>query len=287
MSSSAQATKGGVCPRTFALGGEAPVGRLGLGTMQMTGPGVWGTPANPTECIAVLRDALDLGVTLFDTAAAYGPHVAEQLVAEALHPYREDVVVATKGGFDRPGPGVWRRNARPEVLRRQIDESLRHLRIERIDLWQLHRIDPAVGLDDQLEVVETAQRAGKIRFFGLSQVTLREVETVAARLPVATVTNRFNHADRESADVLSWCASHGVGFIPWYPLAEGRLTGADALAAVAARKSCTRAQIALAWLLHLAPVTLPIPGTARRSHLAENVRAFDVELDAEDLEMLR
>ena len=268
---------------TFVLGGDLPVRRLGLGTMRLTGPGVWGPPEDRHQAIAVLVRAVDLGVTLIDTAESYGPHVSEVLIAEALHPYPTGLVIATKGGFDRPGPGEWRINGRPERLREELDGSLRCLKLERIDVYQLHRIDPAVPEDDQFGALQTFQREGKIRHVGLSEVSVDQIERARQCLPIVSVQNRYNFLNRGADDVVEYCARERIGFIPWYPLLEGQLAQrGDGLARLAAERGVTPAQIALAWLLRRSPVMLPIPGTARVAHLEENIAAAAVALSSEE-----
>jgi aryl-alcohol dehydrogenase-like predicted oxidoreductase len=243
---------------TFLIGGDLPVHRLGFGAMRITGPGVWGPPEDKPEALAVLRRAVELGVNLIDTAESYGPYVSEELIAEALHPYPKDLVIATKAGFDRSGPGKWEVNCRSERLREGLDGSLRRLRVDRIDLYQLHRIDPDVPLDDQIGFFVDAQQAGKIRHFGLSEVNVDEIEEVRKRIPVATVQNRYNLGDREWEGVVDHCERENIGFIPWYPLNVGKLP--------------VSAPEAIAWLLARSKVMLPIPGTSKVKHLEENMK---------------
>ncbi len=272
---------------TFRIGGELPVHRLGYGAMQITGPGVWGPPRDRAEALRVLRRCVDLGVTLVDTADSYGPHVSEELVAEALHPYPDGLVVATKGGFERPGPNRWVANGRPDYLRAQCEGSLRRLRVERIDLWQLHRVDAKVPADEQFGVMAELLREGKVRHVGLSEVTVAQVEAARRVVPVATVQNRYNLAERDADPVLDHCAALGIGFIPWFPLLTGRLAEpGGALADAAARHGATPAQVALAWLLARSPAMLPIPGTSRVAHLEENVAAAALRLDAAEVARL-
>ncbi|MBV8394686.1 MAG: aldo/keto reductase [Actinobacteria bacterium] len=274
---------------TFELGGTTPVARLGYGTMQLTGPGVWGPPRDHDEALRVLRCAVELGVTLFDTADSYGPHVAEELLFEALHPYPEDVVIATKAGFTRPGPGDWRAVGRPEYLRQQCVLSLRRLGLERIELFQLHRIDPKVPLADQIGELELLRQEGKIHHIGLSEVTVEEIEQARAIAPIVSVQNLYNLADRRAEEVLDHCEREGIAFIPWFPLATGRLAEPGGpLAELSAARGATPAQLALAWLLRRSPVMLPIPGTSSVAHLEENMAAAEIELTDEDYaEMLR
>jgi aryl-alcohol dehydrogenase-like predicted oxidoreductase len=270
---------------TFSLGGDLPVHRLGFGAMRVTGDGVWGPPKDRQECLAVLRRSIELGVNLIDTAESYGPHVSEELIAEALRPYPKDLVIATKGGLDRPGPNRWDSNARPERLREEVDGSLRRLKLDRIDLWQLHRIDPNVPEAEQFEAIRELQRAGKIRHVGLSEVTVEQIERARKHFEVVSVQNRYNLADREWENVLEYCERENIGFIPWFPLQTGKLANEGGLLAKVARKHrAAPAQIALAWLLARSRVMLPIPGTSKVKHLEENMAAVTIELSAEELE---
>ena len=265
---------------TFRIGGDLPVHRLGFGAMQLTGEGVWSEPADHEEAIAVLRRAVELGISLIDTADSYGPKVAERLIAEALHPYPDDLVIATKAGFERPGPGKWVEDGRPEHLVAACEGSLRRLKLERIDLFQLHRIDPKVPLEDQIGALLDLQRAGKIKHIGLSEVTVKQIEAVRRLASVVSVQNRYNLVDRNSEDVLEYCTGENIGFIPWFPLATGDLAKAGGvLAKVATKLGAQPAQVALAWLLKKSPVMLPIPGTSKVKHLEENVAAVQLELD--------
>ena len=269
---------------TFAIGGDLPVHRLGYGAMQLTGPGVFGPPADRAECIRVLRRAVELGVTLIDTADSYGPDVGEELVAEALHPYPEGLVIATKAGFERPGPNKWVTNGRPEHLRARCEGSLRRLKVERIDLFQLHRIDRRVPADEQFGALAELQREGKVRHLGLSEVTVEQIEQARRAITVTTVQNRYNLVDRQYEDVLELCGREGIGFIPWYPLLTGKLAEEGGpLADAARRHDATPAQIALAWLLHRSPVVLPIPGTSKVAHLEENMAAALLELTGDEV----
>lgn len=272
---------------TFRLGGDLPVHRLGFGAMRVTGDGVWGPPADQDEAIRVLRRTVELGINFIDTAESYGPHVSEVLIHEALHPYPAGVVIATKGGFDRTGPGEWTVNGRPERLREELEGSLRRLGTERIDLWQLHRIDPDVPEDEQFGVIEAFRREGKVRHVGLSEVTVQQIERARQHFPVVSVQNRYNLADREWEPVLDHCEREGIGFIPWYPLAVGKLAdGSGPLGEIARRHGAAPAQVALAWLLRRSPVMLPIPGTSRVKHLEENVAAVSIELSDEEFAQL-
>jgi pyridoxine 4-dehydrogenase len=263
----------------FSIGGKLPVTRLGYGTMQLTGPGVWGDPKDPDEAVRVLRRAVDLGVNFLDTADAYGPVVAEALIKKALHPYPADLVIATKVGFTRQGPGVWTPVGRPEYLRQQAEMSLRHLGLEQIPLLQLHRIDPKVPLEDQVGELSKLRDEGKIGFIGLSEVTVDELRAAQAVAPVATVQNLYNLANRSAEELLDYSAANSIGFIPWFPLATGELAKAGSpLAELAARHGASPSQLALAWLLHRSPVVLPIPGTSSVSHLEDNVAAAGITL---------
>jgi pyridoxine 4-dehydrogenase len=272
---------------TFALGGDLQVHRLGFGAMRLTGPGVWGAPADKKEAIAVLRRAVELGVNLIDTAESYGPHVSEELIAAALHPYPAGLVIATKGGLDRPGPNKWEPNGRPERLREELEGSLRRLRLERIDLYQLHRIDPGVPEEDQFRTLKRFQEEGKVRHIGLSEAGVGEIERARRFFPVASVQNRYNLADREWEGVLDHCQREAIGFIPWFPLQVGKLAEATGpLAKLAAELGATPGQVALAWLLRRSPVMLPIPGTSSVRHLEENVAAGGLTLTAQQFDAL-
>jgi pyridoxine 4-dehydrogenase len=268
---------------TFVLGGDLNVHRLGFGAMRITGDGIWGMPKDPDEARRALRRAVDLGVDLIDTADAYGPEVSERLIAEALYPYPQGLVIATKGGFQRPGPDRWVEDGRPQHLREAVEGSLRRLRLERIDLYQLHRIDPKVPAADQFGTLLELRRQGKIRHAGLSEVTVAQIEAAREVLPIVSVQNRYNLTDRAWEDVLEYCAHEGLGFIPWFPLAVGRLAAAAGpIAEAAKRHGATPGQIALAWLLQRSPVMLPIPGTSSARHLEENVAAAGLILDRDE-----
>ncbi|MEV6042754.1 aldo/keto reductase [Streptomyces xanthochromogenes] len=271
-------------PETFLLGGDRPVRRLGFGTAQLTGPGYWGPRGERSDALAVLRRAVERGVTLIDTADNYGPGLAEELVAEALHPYPADLVIATKGGVVRTGDSAWHIAGRPERLRAMCEASLRRLRVETIDLYQLHRLDPDVPMAEQLGALAELRREGKIRHIGLDSVTPEQLTRALPLAPIASVQNRFNLLDRGSEAVLDLCQRRGIAFLPWFPLANGALTGdaADALDEIARHHRATRSQIALAWLLHRSPVLCPTPGTGSVGHLDENLDAAHVALsDAE------
>ena len=267
----------------FSIGGKLPVTRLGYGTMQLTGPGVWGDPKDPDEAVRVLRRAVDLGVNFLDTADSYGPVVAEQLIRKALHPYPADLVIATKAGLTRQGPGIWTPVGRPEYLRQQAEMSLRHLGVEQIPLFQLHRIDPQVPIEDQVGELAKLQEEGKIGFIGLSEVTVDQLRAAQAVAPVATVQNLYNLANRSAEELLDYSAANGIGFIPWFPLATGELARPGSpLAELAASRGATPSQLALAWLLHRSPVVLPIPGTSSVSHLEDNVAAAGIALSGSE-----
>ena len=267
----------------FLIGGTLPVTRLGFGTMQLTGPGVWGDPDDPDEAVRVLRRAVELGVNFLDTADSYGPVVAEELIKKALFPYSDDLVIATKAGLTRHGPGIWRPVGRPEYLRQQAEMSLRHLGLERIPLFQLHRIDPQVPLADQVGELKNLRDEGKIASIGLSEVTADQLRAAQEIAPIATVQNLYNLANRNAEDLLDYSAAHSIGFIPWFPLATGDLAKPGGpLAGLAARHGAAPSQLALAWLLHRSPVMLPIPGTSHVGHLEENVAAAQVALSDDE-----
>ena len=265
---------------TFPLG-DLTVHRLGFGAMRITGKGVWGPPADRAEALAVLRRAVELGIDLIDTAEAYGPGVSEELIAEALHPYPAGLVIATKGGLDRPGPSRWDPNGRPERLREELLGSLRRLRLDRIELWQLHRIDPSVPEDEQFDAIAGFRREGLVRHVGLSEAGVDEIRRAQRFFPVVSVQNRYNFGDRGWEEVLRHCEANGIGFIPWFPLQTGKAGDSEALVRVAHRLGATPSQVALAWLLHRSPAMLPIPGTSKVAHLEENVAALT--LGTEDL----
>ncbi|GAA5046544.1 aldo/keto reductase [Nocardia callitridis] len=271
---------------TFALGGEIPVRRLGYGTMQLTGEGVWGDPKDPDEAVRVLRRAAELGVTFFDTADSYGPFVSETLLRRALHPYADDIVIATKAGLSRPGPGEWLPLGRPEYLRQQLELSLRHLGLEHIDLYQLHRIDPKVPLADQLGALATLRDEGKIRHIGLSEVTVEQVEQARKITEIASVQNLYNLANRGAEALVEYAEAHNIAFIPWFPMATGELAKPGGPLDTFARADATPSQLALAWLLRRSPVIVPIPGTSSVAHVEENTAAATITLtDAEYAEL--
>ena len=272
---------------TFDLAGQRTVHRLGFGAMRITGPGIWGPPADPDECVRVLRRAIELGVDLIDTADSYGPTVSEELIRQALHPYPEQLVIATKAGLVRTGPDAWLPVGRPEYLRQQCELSLRRLGVEAIDLFQLHRVDPAVPAADQFGVLAELQAEGKIRMVGLSEVDVPTLQAAQAVVPIATVQNRYNLADRASEAILDQCETNGIGFIPWFPLANGDLARPGGpVDAVASETGATPSQVALAWLLRRSPVMLPIPGTSSVKHLQENCAAAVVELTDDQMSRL-
>jgi aryl-alcohol dehydrogenase-like predicted oxidoreductase len=271
----------------FAIGGDLHVTRLGFGAMRITGKGIWGEPADRATAVRVLRRAVELGVNFIDTADSYGPHVSEELIAEALHPYPKDLVIATKGGFDRPGPNQWVENGNPAHLKSACEGSLRRLRLDRIDLYQLHRIDPKVPADDQLGALKELQAEGKIKHIGLSEVSVRQIQHAQKIVPIVSVQNRYSLTDRAAEDVLNYCEAEKLGFIPWFPLAAGKLSaGGDLISRVASQDNATPSQVALAWLLHRSPVILPIPGTSSTEHLEENVAAAHLKLDQNTMQQL-
>ena len=279
------AAKGG----TFIIGGDLPVRRLGFGTMQLTGHGVWGEPTDRAQALAVLRRAVELGVNFLDTADSYGPGVAERLIAEALHPYPRDLVIATKGGFQRPGPNQWVEDGRPMHLRAACEESLRRLKLQRIDLYQLHRIDPKVPMEDQIGTLLDLQRQGKIRHIGLSEVSVAQLTAVRRLATIVSVQNRYNLVDRPAEDVLGYCTREGIGFIPWFPLATGNLArpGGPLAPDIAKQLKAQPGLGGIAWLLRKSPAMLPIPGTSNVEHLEQNAASALLQLsDAimEDLE---
>jgi len=268
---------------TFAIGGDLTVARLGFGTMQLTGPGVWGEPEDPQAAVAVLRRAVELGVTFFDTADSYGPYVAEPLLHRALAPYADDVVIATKAGFTRQGPNEWTPVGRPAYLRQQTEMSLRILGVERIDLQQLHRVDPEVPIEDQVGELKAMQDEGKIRHIGLSEVNVEEVEAASKVAHIASVQNLFNFSRRTAEPLLDYATANGIAFIPWFPLATGKLAASGGpLARLAEKHNVLPAQLALAWLLKRSPVMLPIPGTSSIEHLEQNVGAAGIELSDDE-----
>jgi aryl-alcohol dehydrogenase-like predicted oxidoreductase len=271
---------------TFKLAGEVDITRLGYGAMRITGPGIWGPPDDPAEALRVLESLPESGIDFVDTADSYGPEVSEQLIREALHPYKH-VLVATKAGLRRPGPDQWQPDGRPEYLRERALRSLKNLGVEQIGLWQLHRIDPAVPADEQFDAVKALQKEGIVRFVGLSEVTVEEIKAASKYFTVATVQNRYNLLDRQSESVLEYCEANNIGFIPWYPLAAGNIgASSDTISEVAHDHGASPMQIAIAWLLHKSPVILPIPGTSKRTHLRANVAAAAIKLSDEEMSRL-
>jgi aryl-alcohol dehydrogenase-like predicted oxidoreductase len=265
---------------TFKIGGDIEVNRLGFGAMRITGAGIWGEPADRAACIETLKRLPELGVNFIDTADAYGPDISEELLHEALYPF-DGILIATKGGLTRTGPNVWSPVGRPEYLIQQAYNSRRRLGVEQIGLWQLHRIDPKVPADEQFGAIKTLLNDGVIRHAGLSEVSIKEIEAASKFFPVATVQNRFNLVDRGSEDVLDYCEAHGIGFIPWFPLAAGDLAKPGSLLDnLAKAHNAAPSQIALAWVLKRSPVMLPIPGTSKVKHLEENIAAVNIELSA-------
>jgi pyridoxine 4-dehydrogenase len=269
---------------TFAIGGDVTVNRLGFGAMRLTGDGIWGEPRDPDECKRVLRRALELDVNLIDTADSYGPEVSERLIAEALYPYPDDLLIATKGGLTRSGPGQWDPDGRPEHLRKACEGSLSRLRLERIDLYQLHRPDPVVPLEESLGALIELRDEGKIARIGLSNVSVDQLARARELTPIVSVQNRYNLIDRADEDVLEECEREGLAFIPWFPLSTGTLARSGGpLAQIAERHGASPAQLALAWLLHRSSVMVPIPGTASVQHLEENVGAARIELSPDEM----
>ena len=271
----------------FLIGSDLLVTRLGFGTMRITGKGIWGQPADRAEAVRVLRRAVELGINFIDTADSYGPGVSEEIIAEALYPYPSNLVIATKGGFERPGPDRWVENGKPQHLRSSCEGSLRRLRLDRIDLYQLHRIDPKVPIEDQLGALKDLQAEGKIRHIGLSEVTVQQIQHARNIAPIVSVQNRYSLADRGSEDVLEYCEKEKIGFIPWFPLAAGQLSSGDSpLHRVAEQLAATPSQVALAWLLSRSPVLLSIPGTSSVAHLEENVAAAGLKIDENKMQEL-
>ena len=268
---------------TFKLGGDLEVHRLGFGAMRLTGEGIWGEPKDRENAKQVLRRAVELGIDFIDTADSYGPYVSEQLIGEALSPYKAGLVIATKGGLVRTGPQQWLPVGRPEYLHQEVEMSLRRLKTEVIDLWQLHRIDPKVPVEESLEPIRNLQQQGKIRHFGLSEVKPHEIEQVRKVIDVVSVQNEYNIGNRKSEDTLAYCEKNNIAFIPWFPVAAGKLANPGGpLDSAAKRHNATVAQLSLAWLLHRSPVILPIPGTSSVEHLEENTAARDLQLSPDE-----
>jgi aryl-alcohol dehydrogenase-like predicted oxidoreductase len=272
---------------TFDIGGDTTVHRLGFGAMQLTGPGVWGDPKDPDEAIRVLQRAVELGVNFIDTADSYGPFVSEQLIRRALHPYPDGLAIATKSGLTRHGPGIWQPVGRPEYLRQQCELSLRHLGLEQIPLYQLHRIDPKVPVAESIGELKSLQDEGKIRHIGLSEVSVDELQEAQQTAEIVSVQNLYNLVRRDAEPLLDHCTEHGIAFIPWFPLATGKLAGSGGpLDQISAELGASPAQLALAWLLKRSPVMLPIPGTSSVAHLEYNLEAAAIELSDEQFEAL-
>ena len=270
---------------TLLLGGELPVRRMGFGAMRITGDGIWGLPKDPDSAIRVLRRSIELGVNFIDTADSYGPNVSEELIAKALAPYPADLVIATKGGWNRPGPNQWTHDASPKHLRQAVEGSLKRLRVDRIDVYQLHAPDPVTPFNASVETLADLQAEGKIRFVALSNVTQEHVERARKIAPIVSVQNRYSFADREWDYLVEYCEREGIGFIPWFPLAAGTVAGM-VLESIAKKRTKTPKQIALAWLLKRSPVMLPIPGTSSIQHLEENVAASSLQLSDEEYQEL-
>jgi pyridoxine 4-dehydrogenase len=266
---------------TIALGDELAVNRLGFGAMRLTGDGIWGPPKDPASAVAVLRRAIELGVNFIDTADSYGPNVSEELIADALAPYPKDLVIATKGGWNRPGPNQWTHDASPAHLREAVEGSLKRLRLDRIDVYQLHIPDPVVPLDASIETLANMKTEGKIRLVGLSNVTVEHIERARKIVPIVSVQNRYSFADREWDNVVDYCEHNGIAFIPWFPLGAGRVAG-GLLEGIAKARKVKPIQVALAWLLKRSPIMLPIPGTSSVAHLAENVQSASLQLSEKE-----
>jgi aryl-alcohol dehydrogenase-like predicted oxidoreductase len=271
---------------TFKIGGDLTVNRLGFGAMRITGDGIWGWPKDREEAKHVLKRAVELGANLIDTADAYGPETSEILIAEALHPYPKGLVIATKGGNTRPGPNQWVPNGRPEYLKQCVDNSLKRLKLDRIDLWQLHRIDPHVPLEESLGAIKEARDAGKIRHVGLSEVSPEEITRARKIVPIVTVQNRYNFDDRKWDNTLAYCEKEGLGFMPWAPVGGMRGLKSGVLEATAKAKNASVYQVGIAWLLQRSPVMLPIPGTSSVKHLEENMAAEKLKLSADEMKAL-
>jgi pyridoxine 4-dehydrogenase len=273
--------------KTFTIGGDLEVNRLGYGAMRLTGKGIWGEPKDPREAMRVLKRAVELGVNFIDTADSYGPVVSERLIGEALSPFPKGLVVATKAGFTRQGPDRWVQLGRPEYLVQQVEMSLRWLKTDVIDLWQLHRIDPKVPVEESLGAIARLQEQGKIRHVGLSEVKPKEIDQARKVIEIVSVQNQYNVGDRQHEDVLQYCEKHKLAFIPWFPVAAGKLAQPGGkLDKVAKRHGATVSQLSLAWLLHRSPVTLPIPGTSSVAHLEENLKAAEITLSADDMKAI-
>jgi aryl-alcohol dehydrogenase-like predicted oxidoreductase len=271
---------------TFTIGGDLPVNRMGFGAMRITGEGVWGPPKNKEECLRVLKRAAELGINFIDTADSYGPHVSEELIAEALYPYPEELVIATKGGFRRTGPNQWLVNAHPDYLRKALEGSLKRLRLDCIDLYQLHRVDPDVPFEQTLELLQKVQTKGLVKHIGLSEVTVNQIKKAQEYVKVVSVQNKYSISNRKWEPVLNYCKENNIAFIPWYPLDAGNIEVVQKLTAIAQKHKVTAFQIALSWLLHHAENILLIPGTSKVEHLEENNAATSITLSAEDITVL-
>ena len=273
--------------KTFRFGGELEIHRLGFGAMRITGQGIWGEPADREKAKQVVRRAVEIGVDFIDTADSYGPDVSEEIIGEALAPYKPGLVIATKGGLVRTGPNQWHPLGRPEYLKQQVEMSLRHLKREQIDLWQLHRIDPQVPVEESLGAIKKLQQEGKIRFIGLSEVNVQEIEQARKVAEIVSVQNEYNLTNRKSEDVLNYCERNNLGFIPWFPVAAGKLAQPGGkLDQMAKKHNASVAQLSLSWLLHRSLVMLPIPGTSSVEHLEENMKAWDVALSEAEMKEL-
>jgi pyridoxine 4-dehydrogenase len=280
------ATPGSATNSTFKIGGDLEVNRLGFGAMRITGDGIWGWPPDRANAVKVLKRAVDLGVNLIDTADAYGPETSELLIAEALHPYPKGLVIATKGGLTRPGPGQWVPNGRPEHLKEAVDNSLKRLKLDRIDLYQLHRIDKNVPVEDSLGALKEAQQAGKIRHIGLSEVSAEEIQRARKTVPIVSIQNRYNFDDRKWDEAVTFCEKENLGFLPWAPVGGNRGLSGSSVDAVSKGHNASVYQIALAWLLQRSPVMLPIPGTQNLQHLEDNCAAAKLKLTTEEWKSL-
>jgi pyridoxine 4-dehydrogenase len=280
------ATPGSATNSTFKIGGDLEVNRLGFGAMRITGDGIWGWPPDRANAVKVLKRAVDLGVNLIDTADAYGPETSELLIAEALHPYPKGLVIATKGGLTRPGPGQWVPNGRPEHLKEAVDNSLKRLKLDRIDLYQLHRIDKNVPVEDSLGALKEAQQAGKIRHIGLSEVSAEEIQRARKTVPIVSIQNRYNFDDRKWDEAVTFCEKENLGFLPWAPVGGNRGLSGSSVDAVSKAHNASVYQIALAWLLQRSPVMLPIPGTQNLQHLEDNCAAAKLKLTTEEWKSL-
>jgi len=269
----------------ISLGGEISVHRLGFGAMRLTGEGIWGPPKDRNKALAVLRRAVELGVNFIDTADSYGPHISEELIAEALYPYPAGLVIATKGGWNRPGPNQWTHDASPEHLRKAVEGSLKRLRLDRIDVYQLHVPDPVIPFEASVQTLAQLRNEGKIRLVALSNVTQEHIERARKIVPIVSVQNRYSFADREWDYVVDYCERNGIAFIPWFPLGAGKVAG-EVLNRIAQARNASPTQIALAWLLHRSPIMLPIPGTSSVEHLEQNVAAASLRLSEEEYERL-